>query len=1297
MKNIYLKILASFFIAIVFLSLLILSGYFLLINYKVFLKNFGIYVQDDCKFENSRILCGYIKVTDKKNFELNIKDLKAKIYLKNLTEEKKIIDLSIGNINGDIWITPSKNKSKKELDLYFLSLISIYLDIQIKNGQIRIHQDNKEVQIKNINFYEKENHFYIEKPVDLIYDTLSISVQNFSGKVQEADRIYIDELKITGNNIYFDTKGFYHFDGDFHVSGTGKLKNFKTEDIYIGELNLEINLSELDRKLSGSVNYTLSEGSFKNVDISQLNGNLRFNYADFLSGINNIHIKKTLYNNLKINNLQAISKIELKGNNIITNNTISLEQLFFKNIYLNNIKSNFSFKKEDFYSVEGKVYLDKLNVEFSSKISKTEKFINISVPETHLSDVLSYIPQQKNLKENLKLRLKGKINVDLIENKINSSFDLRKINIYGLIYEKGKISANTDINSLISDLNITLSKENGYLHIGGVLKKDSLDTDLYFENLDLNQLVFTNQIDIKGLVSGSGKLSGRLHNLTASINGNITAFAYKNLQIKKLNFNFSYKQKEINITAYTPDKHIHSDLLIAFDPFKTKININTEEGDLQITKDFLRDTLPVIFDRITPLKGSGNIRIVIEKNRWDINIDLPYVKVYIDPAEDYVYSKILGNISNRGTNLSVYFFKKGFNLKGKIIKDISGNVGIINEKGSFQLKITGLQPLTSFNLFLNGTFNTKEKKISGDIFSSLEKNQFRSVQNLNFYGSFTDISGVLFNEIYIKDKKLSENFINYSIDFRNNLKLKIFTKNLKIFITEKSDIVFENIKGIITIPQGDFQKTGGYISSNGLKIFKNKIVLTETEPFQIKIKDMNIYTKNVNFDGVISGNIDILSYDLNSQKLFLSSSGKIKKQLISEIIQFGSAMGSIDFYIGYNGNLENPLRKITVSLLSQDLRLKTPYTRDIISYKKLKAEIIDGKLDLDLHGATPSTLFGESFISIKGKSFIETFRNKYEIKMNMLPIKYSNIYVGNVNSNLKISSEQKEKVLIQIIDGEISLTGRVRLDQTVIQSIQGKKEKKTVFNRKKTLEKTILKKVLLNISASTYSPVYIYGNWGNAYGEGRINITGYLSSPTVNGELNIIYGKINYMKNRYNIDYANINVINNEAYINARLSTSVAETFIFINIYGSVKKPRIDFSSSPPKSRDEILSILLLKDTPAALENIPLIKTLGKIIYAVIPFKETEEKGLFNTGFEVLLNPQYSPSQGITASIYAKRPLTRRIYIALSKPLNEAEEFQTSGWYELGIKITERTSIQLRSFETGERELNINFSLPFDF
>lgn len=78
------------------------------------------------------------------------------------------------------------------------------------------------------------------------------------------------------------------------------------------------------------------------------------------------------------------------------------------------------------------------------------------------------------------------------------------------------------------------------------------------------------------------------------------------------------------------------------------------------------------------------------------------------------------------------------------------------------------------------------------------------------------------------------------------------------------------------------------------------------------------------------------------------------------------------------------------------------------------------------------------------------------------------------------------------------------------------------------------------------------------------------------------------------------------------------------------------FLIKPSKSRDEILSILLLKDTPAALENIPVFKTIGKIIYALIPFKDTEGKGLFNTGFEVLLNPQYSPTQGITASIYAK-------------------------------------------------------------
>jgi len=53
------------------------------------------------------------------------------------------------------------------------------------------------------------------------------------------------------------------------------------------------------------------------------------------------------------------------------------------------------------------------------------------------------------------------------------------------------------------------------------------------------------------------------------------------------------------------------------------------------------------------------------------------------------------------------------------------------------------------------------------------------------------------------------------------------------------------------------------------------------------------------------------------------------------------------------------------------------------------------------------------------------------------------------------------------------------------------------------------------------------------------------------------------------------------------------------------------------------------------------------------------------------------------------------LYIALSRALGPIQEFV--GWYELGYRITERTSIVFKKYETNLNEIEIMFGFPFDF
>jgi len=123
--------------------------------------------------------------------------------------------------------------------------------------------------------------------------------------------------------------------------------------------------------------------------------------------------------------------------------------------------------------------------------------------------------------------------------------------------------------------------------------------------------------------------------------------------------------------------------------------------------------------------------------------------------------------------------------------------------------------------------------------------------------------------------------------------------------------------------------------------------------------------------------------------------------------------------------------------------------------------------------------------------------------------------------------------------------------------------------------------------------------------------------------------------------------------------------------------------------------VLFLKETPSALAELPVFALIGKIIRVFFPLHR-EGKGIFQTGFEVSINPKYSPIQGIIASIYARKSITRRLYIAFSRPIIQALT-ELGGWYELGFKLTERTAIVFRQYETNISETEITFTLPFDF
>ena len=436
--------------------------------------------------------------------------------------------------------------------------------------------------------------------------------------------------------------------------------------------------------------------------------------------------------------------------------------------------------------------------------------------------------------------------------------------------------------------------------------------------------------------------------------------------------------------------------------------------------------------------------------------------------------------------------------------------------------------------------------------------------------------------------------------------------------------------------------------------------------------------ENLKYNGIFSGILHNLKYDYKTKHLSFLTNGIINKTIIPEIIQVISLDGELNYNISFDDSIYNLFKSIEINIDSKNLKLYTPYIEGFVDFKKAYLNYRK-KFVIDLDGITKSTLYGENYVTLKGSANTRPLNFEFKFDTEMLPVRYNNLFVGNLNAKLEAKGTDKESLL----KGDIYVTGRSNIKMSDLTQKEEKKKLPEFFE-----------KVKLNINLSSFSPIYIYGDWGKVYAEAKFKITGTLYKPVLNGYINVLYGKIFILKNRYNVDFINVKILNNIPYVNARLSTSIVNTFIFVVANGPIDDLRVDYYSIPPMPKDQILATLLLKETPTTLSELPLFSAIGKFVKLFLPSSE-EEGGLFNTGFQVSILPKYTPVQGIVASIYAQKSLTRRLYIALSRALGPIQEFV--GWYELGYRITERTSIVFKKYETNLNEIEIMFGFPFDF
>ncbi len=145
-----------------------------------------------------------------------------------------------------------------------------------------------------------------------------------------------------------------------------------------------------------------------------------------------------------------------------------------------------------------------------------------------------------------------------------------------------------------------------------------------------------------------------------------------------------------------------------------------------------------------------------------------------------------------------------------------------------------------------------------------------------------------------------------------------------------------------------------------------------------------------------------------------------------------------------------------------------------------------------------------------------------------------------------------------------------------------------------------MQKFRLNMQFVADNQIFVRG-WGlDAEMGGRLDITGPVTTPDIRGKLGIIRGRYEEFGRSFDITRADLRfqgTVPPSPYLDILAETDVGELVAKIGITGAAKDPKLSFSSSPTRPKDEILSYILFGENPSDIspfQAIQLANTLRR-------------------------------------------------------------------------------------------------------
>ncbi|WP_456397616.1 translocation/assembly module TamB domain-containing protein [Desulfurobacterium sp.] len=804
--------------------------------------------------------------------------------------------------------------------------------------------------------------------------------------------------------------------------------------------------------------------------------------------------------------------------------------------------------------------------------------------------------------------LKGKVEDGKVK-KANVIFSISRFNFRGF---KGKGYLNLKTKDGKFPVFLKISGNNGTVGFNGYFNPSqvSINGNLFYNDFQLASLDFLSSEGLEGAIKGGGKLFGKLTSLRG---------------------NFKYEAREL---SYFGEKFKGVSGVINLDYPSLIVEARDSKGRLDLKKVALKFVPVFAIDLVASVKGFHLGTIEKVTNRYGIrmplklrgtadgNISLSFrhgrkspfrMNVIIDKYDSFyaLGDTISGNATGKGSvvfnnRLSVLLYGNSRDVKIAGLRFFGGNYRFVM-RGK-DISISGKkfssplfnESLVNFSVALDagkesmdGKFSLKGRKELPHI--ATDVNLIGKVEG--HFSNFTvPIKGNAFIvSDYLKDKitvkfsgRLHEPDNNGEIDFSSNkgkVYAKINGKNLILRGTLKNlKFGLEKVKGTaglvvlnLSIKDFDFEHLNGVVAIPILALFPENL----PEIDSISGVYFNFHNGNVKVsDAAFSfpGGWVNLNLSFANRQLAGNFKGSVSARVIAR--RFLTSVLIKEGDLAVSGTFKYDKRfAYSVKIKADGIVGRTDYLLGTVKIDKLSLDVKNGKLK---HLFTAVEVEDGNIVISGGDVITASIFN--------VPVGQRGFWRARITGNLKFANK--------------TLTGTINISRPVILKLTTEKEKSS--SSKFSIP------FVVNVNLNFLEPLEFKTDVWSIKILPMLKVTVKDGIPVVSGNFFVLDGKIKYMGKEFVVSYGSgivDNLFELKGNVNIAATSRIGDYYIYMFVRGNLSSPVLYFSSEPPLTKEEILSLIMTGATPSEMERSnELFPVVQVAYYATSTFLKPVEK-----------------------------------------------------------------------------------------